>query len=150
MKMLEKAYQNNVLSEVAAFDGLIFIAVKTTGIFCRPVCPAKTPKFSNMEFYKSAGAALDAGFRPCLRCRPECTPGTAAWMGTSAVNLRALKLINQNIEINYDLEILGNKLGISGEHLRRLFQKHLGTTPSSVINSVRVKEKNKSPIYAFT
>lgn len=138
MEMSEKVYQNTVLSEVPAFDGLIFIAVKTTGIFCRPVCPAKTPKFSNMEFYKSAGAALDAGFRPCLRCRPECTPGTAAWMGTSAVILRALKLINQNIEKNYGLEILANKLGISGEHLRRLFKKHLGTTPSSVINTVRL------------
>ena len=138
MEISEKVYQNTILSEAPAFDGLIFIGVKTTGIFCRPVCPAKTPKFSNVEFYKSTGAAIDAGFRPCLRCRPECTPGTAAWMGTSAVILRALKLINQNIEENYDLEILGNKLGISGRHLRRLFKKHLGTTPSSVINTVKL------------
>ena len=138
MEISEKTYRNTVLSEAAAVDGLIFIAVKTTGIFCRPVCPAKTPKFSNMEFYKSAGAAIDAGFRPCLRCHPECTPGTAAWMGTSVVILRALKLISQNIEQDYDLELLGNKLGISGEHLSRLFKKYLETTPSSVINAVRL------------
>ena len=138
MEISEKVYQNTVLSEAPAFDGLIFIGVKTTGIFCRPVCSAKAPKFSNLEFYKSAGAAIDAGFRPCLRCRPECTPGTAAWMGTSAVILRALKLINPHIEEEYDLEILGNKLGISGRHLGRLFEKHLGTTPSSVINTVKL------------
>ncbi len=138
MEISEKVYQKTVLSEAEAFDGLIFIGVKTTGIFCRPVCPAKTPKFSNVAFYKSAGAAMDAGFRPCLRCRPECTPGTAAWMGTLVIILRALKLINQNIEKNYDFEMLGNKLGISAGQLKILFKKHLETTPSSVIRTAKL------------
>ena len=63
-------------------DGRIFVAVKSTGIYCRPICPARTPKPENVVFYPSAAAAQEAGFRPCLRCRPEISPDAAAWRGT--------------------------------------------------------------------
>src|SRR6516164_11712926 len=75
------------------FDGRFFTAVRTTGIYCRPICPAPTPKRENVTFFACAAAAEDAGYRPCLRCRPETAPGTPAWNGTSAVVARALRLI---------------------------------------------------------
>src|SRR5438552_10338193 len=77
----------------ARFDGRFFVGVRTTGIYCRPICPARTPKRENVAFFACAAAAEDAGFRPCLRCRPETAPGTPAWAGTSAVVARALRLI---------------------------------------------------------
>src|SRR6202035_5291493 len=82
------------LSRDPHFDGKFFIAVTTTGIYCRPVCPAPTSKSSNVEYYPTSAAAAEAGFRPCLRCRPEAAPGTPAWIGTSAVVRRALRLID--------------------------------------------------------
>src|SRR6201986_4286794 len=77
----------------ARFDGRIFVAVRTTGIYCRPICPARTPKRENVRFYPSAAAAQEAGFRPCLRCRPEISPDSAAWRGTSNTVARALRLV---------------------------------------------------------
>src|SRR5436189_2850356 len=75
------------------FDGLIFVGVESTGIYCRPICPARTPKFENCLYYQSAAAAQEAGFRPCLRCRPEVSPDLASWRGTSNTVLRGLDLI---------------------------------------------------------
>src|SRR5882762_1439901 len=80
-------------SRDARFDGLIFVGVTSTGIYCRPVCPARTAHFRNCHFYGSAAAAQDAGFRPCLRCRPETAPEMASWRGTSNTVTRALALI---------------------------------------------------------
>src|SRR6266481_9139318 len=77
----------------AALDGVVFVAVKTTGIYCRPVCPARTPLARNVRFYPSAAAAERAGFRPCLRCRPETAPFCPAWKGTKTTVERALALI---------------------------------------------------------
>ncbi|MGA9215264.1 MAG: Ada metal-binding domain-containing protein, partial [Methylocella sp.] len=77
----------------ARFDGQLFVGVKTTGIYCRPICPARTPKSENVVFYPTAAAAQAAGFRPCLRCRPETSPDLAAWRGTSNTVSRALALI---------------------------------------------------------
>src|ERR1700733_1622968 len=82
-------------SRDARFDGLIYVGVKSTGIYCRPICPARTAKFSNCTFYGSAAAAQDAGFRPCLRCRPETAPELASWRGTSNTVSRALALITE-------------------------------------------------------
>src|SRR6202051_1031257 len=76
----------------ARFDGRLFVGVKTTGIYCRPICPARTPKFANVSFYPSAAAAQSAGFRPCLRCRPETSPDLAAWRGASNTVARAARL----------------------------------------------------------
>src|SRR5262245_20552308 len=79
----------------ARFDGRFFTAVKTTGIYCRPICPARCPKLGNILCYPSAAAAQAAGFRPCLRCRPECSPQLGAWRGTSRTVSRALALISE-------------------------------------------------------
>src|ERR1700722_16088393 len=78
------------------FDGKFFIGVLSTGIYCRPVCRARTSKESNVLYFPSAAAAAEAGFRPCLRCRPECSPGTPAWAGTRTTVARALRLLNQS------------------------------------------------------
>src|SRR5215469_4060728 len=77
----------------ARFDGRLFVAVRTTGIYCRPICPARTPKRENVRFFPTAAAAQEAGFRPCLRCRPETSPDLGAWRGTSNTVARALALI---------------------------------------------------------
>src|SRR5262245_64335915 len=77
------------------FDGRLFVGVTSTGIYCRPVCPARTPKFGHCRFFGSAAAAQEAGFRPCLRCRPETAPDLASWRGTSSTVSRALALINE-------------------------------------------------------
>src|SRR6266571_3704223 len=84
------------LARDARFDGRFFIGVKTTGIYCRPICPAPSPKESNVRYYTSAAAAAEAGFRPCLRCRPESSPGTPAWAGSSTTVSRALRLIEED------------------------------------------------------
>ncbi|MEX2326478.1 MAG: Ada metal-binding domain-containing protein, partial [Pseudomonadales bacterium] len=72
------------------FDGRFFIGVRTTGVYCRPVCPVKSPRLTNVTFFQTAAAASEAGFRPCLRCRPESSPGTPAWAGTSTTVARGL------------------------------------------------------------
>src|SRR6476646_9945452 len=77
------------------FDGRFFSGVTITGIYCRPVCPAPSPKEGNVRYFPSAAAAAEAGFRPCLRCRPETSPGTPAWLGTSTTVSRALRLMNE-------------------------------------------------------
>ena len=122
----------------ARFDGRFFTGVKTTGIYCRPVCPAVTPKSRNVEFYACAAAAEQAGFRPCKRCRPETSPGTPAWLGTSATVSRALGLINEGALDAGSVEDLAGRLGLGGRHLGRLFREHLGTTPVAVAQTRRV------------
>src|SRR5581483_6598255 len=84
------------LSRDPRFDGKFFVAVLSTGIYCRPICPARNAKEENVRYFPSAAAAAEAGFRPCLRCRPECSPGTPAWQGTSSTVSRALRLIGEN------------------------------------------------------
>ncbi len=126
------------LSRDARFDGRFFIGVKTTGIYCRPVCPANSPKSENVAFYKTAAAAGEAGFRPCLRCRPECAPGTPAWAGTSTTVKRGLRLIAEGALDEGDIESLALRLGVTSRHLRRLFNKHLGASPLAVAHTQRL------------
>src|SRR5499425_2432092 len=114
------------LSRDARFDGKFFIGVLTSGVYCRSICPAPTSKEENVRYYPSAAAAAEAGFRPCLRCRPECSPGTPAWLGTSATVSRALRLIGESMPEDEGMDGLAEKLGIGSRHLRRLFLKHLG------------------------
>ena len=128
-----------IKSRDARFDGHFFIGVKTTGIYCRPVCPARTPKRANVTFYRHPAEAEAAGLRPCLRCRPETAPGTPAWNGTSATVARALRLINENLADDFDLETLAARLGVGDRHLRRLFNEHLGASPVAVAQSYRVQ-----------
>jgi len=122
------------------FDGRLFTAVHTTGIYCRPVCPARCPKLENVSFYSSAAAAQEAGFRPCLRCRPESSPDLAVWAGTSNTVSRALALIADGAldGDNGDVERLAVRLGIGDRHLRRLFEQHLGASPIAVAQARRV------------
>ena len=127
----------------ARFDGQFFTAVLSTGIYCRPVCPAVTPKRENCLFFPSAAAAREAGFRPCRRCRPEVTPGTPAWRGTSSTVTRALRLIEQGALNGGSVERLAARLGVGERHLRRLFLKHLGTSPRVVAGERRVSLAKK-------
>lgn len=140
-------------SRDARFDGRFFIAVTTTGVYCRPICPARTPKDENVRYFATAAAAEAAGFRPCLRCRPEASPGTPAWSGTSGIVSRALRLIDDGAlrGANWDraktatttnggddIDALADRLGITARHLRRLFLQHLGATPLEVALTRRV------------
>ncbi len=122
----------------ARFDGRLFIGVKTTGIYCRPVCPARTPKRENVLFYPSAAAAQSAGFRPCLRCRPETAPDLGVWRGTSNTVSRALSLIDKGGLDGADVETLADRLGVGDRQLRRLFHRHLGASPIAVAQTRRV------------
>ena len=122
------------------FDGLLFVGITSTGIYCRPVCPARTAKFENCRFFGSAAAAQEAKFRPCLRCRPETAPDLASWRGTSNTVSRALALIADGA-LDGDaagVEDLAERLGIGERHLRRLFLQHLGASPIAVAQTRRV------------
>jgi AraC family transcriptional regulator of adaptative response / DNA-3-methyladenine glycosylase II len=122
------------------FDGLMFVGVTSTGIYCRPVCPVRTPKFKNCRFFQSAAAAQAAGFRPCLRCRPETAPDLASWRGTSNTVSRALALIAEGA-LDGDgngVERLAGRLGVGERQLRRLFLQHLGASPISVAQTRRI------------
>jgi AraC family transcriptional regulator of adaptative response / DNA-3-methyladenine glycosylase II len=139
----QEACYRAVLTRDPRFDGRFFGCVKTTGIYCRPVCPARTPKRANMVFVVSAAAAEEAGFRACLRCRPETAPDMGAWRGTSNTVSRALGLIeagalDAHSEAGGDVEALATRLGVGERQLRRLFRQHLGAAPVSVAQTRRV------------
>jgi AraC family transcriptional regulator of adaptative response / DNA-3-methyladenine glycosylase II len=131
------------LSRDARFDGKFFIAVLTTKIYCRSICPARTCKESNVIYYPTAAAAAEAGYRPCLRCRPESSPGTPAWLGTSNTVSRALRLISESGLEDGGVEALAERLGVGARHLRRLFLKHLGATPIAVAQTRRLHFSKK-------
>jgi AraC family transcriptional regulator of adaptative response / DNA-3-methyladenine glycosylase II len=126
------------LARDARFDGKFFIAVKTTGIYCRPSCRARTSKESNILYFPTAAAAAEAGFRPCLRCRPESSPGCPAWAGTQNTVSRALRLIGENGLEDGGVEALAEHLGVGTRHLRRLFLMHLGASPTAVAHTRRL------------
>jgi AraC family transcriptional regulator, regulatory protein of adaptative response / DNA-3-methyladenine glycosylase II len=126
------------LARDARFDGKFFIGVLTTKIYCRPICRSRTSKESNVRYFSTAAAAAEAGFRPCLRCRPECSPGTSVWPGTRNTVSRALRLIMESGLEDGGVEGLAERLGVGARHLRRLFLRHLGATPSSVAQTRRL------------
>ncbi len=138
MDMDFEACRRAFVTRDARFDGRIFGAVKTTGIYCRPICPARTPKPQNMTFYPTAAAAQEAGYRPCLRCRPEASPDLGAWRGTSNTVSRALALIEAGAMDGDDVDALAARLGVGERQLRRLFRQHLGASPVSVAQTRRV------------
>ncbi len=122
------------------FDGRLFVGVTSTGIYCRPVCPARPAKLENCRFYASAAAAQEAGFRPCLRCRPETAPELGSWRGTSNTVSRGLALIAEGELDGKDASVdgLAERLGVGERQLRRLFQQHLGASPVAVAQTRRV------------
>jgi AraC family transcriptional regulator of adaptative response / DNA-3-methyladenine glycosylase II len=122
----------------ARHDGRFFTGVTTTGIYCRPICPAPTPKAENCRFFALAAQAQDAGFRPCLRCRPEVAPHTPAWRGTQASVTRAMALIEDGALDTGGLDDLAARVGLGARHLRRLFDRHLGVGPLGLARTRRV------------
>src|SRR3978361_445945 len=138
MDMDFEACRRAFLTRDPRFDGRIFGGVKTTGIYCRPICPARTPKAGNMTFYPTAAACQEAGYRPCLRCRPESSPDLGAWRGTSNTVSRALALIEGGAMDAGDVDALASRLGVGERQLRRLFRQHLGASPVAVAQTPRV------------
>src|SRR6202046_3141934 len=125
-------------SRDARFDGRFFIAVRSTRIYCRPICPSRFSNDSNIRYYATAEEAAAAGYRPCLRCRREAAPGSPAWTGASAVVQRALRLIQDGALDHASLGALANRLGIGVRHLSRLFAQHVGASPASVAQPRRL------------
>ncbi len=113
------------------FDGKFYVGVKTTGVYCRPICPAK-PKRENVEFFPTAALAEKKGYRPCLRCRPESAPMSPAWSGKSALVQRALKAISEQEYANLDENGFAERFGVSARHLRRLFANEIGKSPKRI------------------
>jgi AraC family transcriptional regulator of adaptative response / DNA-3-methyladenine glycosylase II len=138
VKLDERTCNRARLARDRSFDGKFFIGVLTTGIYCRPICPSPHARRANVRFFRSAEEAVIAGFRPCLRCRPEAIPGTPAWYGTSATVHRALRLIGEGDLHDYGVEHLARRLGVSTRHLHRLFLAHLGASPRAVANARRL------------
>jgi len=128
----QQIFYQAMLSRDNRFDGCFFAAVTTTGVYCRPICPAPKPKIKNVVFYSSSAGAESDGFRPCKRCRPDASPGTPIWSGTSATVSRALQLINSGYLDEYNVQQLGTLLGLGERQLRRLFKSHLGAPPHAV------------------
>lgn len=126
-----------------AFDGLFFVGVKTTGIYCRPVCRARMPRRENISFYPSAAAAEQAGFRPCMRCRPEAAPFCPAWMGSRSTVERALKLIDDGALDRDGVDVLANRLGVGVRQLSRLFKQHLQASPLQIAKTRRVQRAKR-------
>ncbi len=126
-----KAYSRARRARDPRFDGLFFTAVKTTGIYCRPICPATPPKECNVEYHASSLSAAQSGFRPCLRCRPDSAPGSNLWIGNEVTVKRAIGLIDDGELQTGSVESLSSRLGVSSRYLRTLFQEHLGTSPKS-------------------
>ena len=128
------------LARDSRFDGRFFTGVLTTRIYCRPVCPVKPAQSRNVVFFPTAAAAERAGFRPCLRCRPEAAPGTPAWRGAGASVSRALKLIERGfLDDGKRVEDLADTLGMTPRHLRRLFGRLAGASPIEVATTRRVQ-----------
>jgi len=127
------------LARDSGFDGRFFTGVRTTRVYCRPVCPVRPAKSKNVRFFATAAAAERAGFRPCLRCRPETAPGSPAWSGTATTVSRGMHLIEEGVLDEASVTDLADRLGIGPRHLLRLFLHHTGATPSEVAATRRVQ-----------
>ncbi|MUZ76254.1 helix-turn-helix domain-containing protein [Agrobacterium vitis] len=134
------------LARDPGFDGRFFIGVRTTGVYCRCVCPVRLPYRHNVEFLPSATAAELSGYRPCLRCRPESAPFCPAWKGSVTIVERAARLIREEGALDRcgaTVETLAERVGVGARHLSRLFQKHLGASPMQVAKTARVQRAKR-------
>jgi AraC family transcriptional regulator of adaptative response/methylated-DNA-[protein]-cysteine methyltransferase len=131
------------LARDRAFDGVFFSGVRSTRIYCRPVCPVHPARSKNVTFYPTAAAAERAGFRPCLRCRPEAAPGSPAWAGTATTVARAMRMIDEGYLDRCSVAELATALGIGPRHLLRLFLHHTGATPSETAATKRVQKAKR-------
>ncbi|MBD3668903.1 MAG: DNA-3-methyladenine glycosylase 2 family protein [Kangiella sp.] len=133
-----KTYQQARLARDRRYDGTFFVAVKGTGIYCRPICPAPTPKEQNVTYFHSSVQAQEAGYRPCLRCRPETAPQSSAWLGNQAVLRKAVTRIQAGALNQCSLQDFSESMGITDRYLRKLFQEHLGVSPITYANHLRL------------
>ena len=134
------------LARDGAYDGRFYTGVRTTGIYCRPVCPVRPAQSANVSFFPSAAAAEAAGFRPCLRCRPETAPFCSAWIGSRATVERALRLIAEEGALDQEgatVECLAQRLGVGSRQLTRLFARYLQASPSKVARTARVQRAKR-------
>src|SRR5213078_594517 len=138
MNIDRKAFRRARLARDVRFDGRFFVGILSTKIYCRPSCPVPTVDDKNVRYFATAAAATEAGLRPCLRCRPECAPGSPAWLGTSATVSRALRLISESELGDGGVDVLAGRLGIGSRHLRRLFLQHLGASPIAIAHTRRL------------
>lgn len=122
----------------ARFDGRFFVGVSSTGIYCRPVCPARTPRRDRCSFHASAAAAEKLGFRACLRCRPELAPGSATIDALPRLVARALALIGEGYLDEQGVDELAARLGVGARHLRRTLEAELGVTPIELAQTRRL------------
>jgi AraC family transcriptional regulator, regulatory protein of adaptative response / methylated-DNA-[protein]-cysteine methyltransferase len=128
------------------YDGRFFTGVRTTGVYCRPICPVRPALSKNVSFFPSAAAAEAAGFRPCLRCRPETAPFCPAWVGTRATVDRATRLIIEEGALDDEgasVESLAERQGIGSRQLSRLFARHLDAAPLQVVKTARVQRAKR-------
>lgn len=142
MKDKKDVFYEALMARDHRFDGKFFVAVKTTGIYCRPICPAK-PKRENVEFFKHSWEAENKGYRPCLRCRPESAPQSPAWVGTSAVVRRAVRVLHSPESLKFDEDQFASLFGVSARHLRRLFIHEIGKTPKQLAFESRLNLARK-------
>lgn len=126
------------MSRDSRFDGEFFTAVKTTGIYCRPICRVRPPAEKNVRYFRYAAQAAQSGFRPCLRCRPESAPNSPAWNGSSTTVHRALKLIEHGALNTHSIKHLAERLGVGERYLRKLFTRELGLSPLAVAQNQRL------------
>ncbi|MFV0476326.1 MAG: AlkA N-terminal domain-containing protein [Parahaliea sp.] len=126
------------LSRDPRFDGEFFLGVRSTGIYCRPICPARAAAEKNVIYFRYASQAAEAGFRPCLRCRPEAAPGSPAWAGSETSLQRAIMLINAGALNDGSIETLADRLGLGARYLRKLFQRELGISPIAMAQHQRL------------
>lgn len=138
MKTRGDIYYKALLERDAHLDGKFFVCVKTTGIYCRSICPARKPLRHNCDFVETRDEAEALGFRACKRCRPETAPGSPAWRGTGASISRALKILASQTGDGLTITALAEKCGLGERHLRRLFQEHLGTSPRHMLQERRL------------
>ncbi len=131
------------LARDCRYDGIFFTGVRTTRIYCRPICPVRPAKSVNVMYFPTAAAAERAGFRPCLRCRPETAPGSPAWRGTASTVGRAMRMIDEGFLDENSVVALADKLGIGERHLSRLFARHVSASPSQVAATVRVQRAKR-------
>ncbi|MDN6372120.1 MAG: helix-turn-helix domain-containing protein [Brevibacterium aurantiacum] len=121
------------------FDGMFFTAVRSTGIFCRPSCPARTPLRKNVDFYQTAAAASDAGFRACKRCRPDASPNSPEWDTRADITARAMRLIQDGLVDRAGISGLASALGYCSRQLGRVLQSELGVGPLAIARTERVR-----------
>ena len=134
----ERALERARIARDPRFDGRFFVAVVSTGVYCRPICPAPSPRRANVRYFATAAAAQEAGFRPCLRCRPEAAPGAPAWIGAAATVRRALRLIDEGALDRGGVEDLAARLGVGARQLDRLFARHVGASPLAIAATRRL------------